>query len=55
MEEKKVKKNDFWEYIIGLIIIIGFIWILVANEGGRHGDCWKDAWGSIECHEDPRG
>lgn len=50
------KKNGLIEYLIGLIIILGITWILVALGGNKNGgsDCWKDYWGSIECYEDPR-
>lgn len=49
----KKKSKGFWYYLIGIIIIIGYIW-LIANSGGNRFGCYEDRYGNEICREDPR-
>ena len=51
--EKEKNKNGFWNNVIGIVIVIGFIWLLFTSDGNGFG-CYEDKYGEEVCHENPR-
>lgn len=54
LKNEKGENYSIGDWILGIIIIIGFIWLLVANKGGGGFGCYEDQYGNEICHEDPR-
>lgn len=47
-----MNQNSIWDYVVGILITVGFIWLLINGEGNGYG-CYEKN-GIETCYEDPR-
>lgn len=52
--EKNKEKKGIGYYLMGIIIVVGYILILIAGSSGRPHGCYEDKYGNETCYEDPR-
>ena len=48
------EQKGFWYYLMGILIIIGYIWLIISGGGSRLHGCYEDKYGNEMCYEDPR-
>ncbi len=51
---RKEEKKGFWYYVIGVLFIIGFIWMIISGSNDNRYGCYEDKYGNETCNFDPR-